>query len=402
LTTPYGTSRFSASDSGINRTLEMTDPMGGRERIEFRAEEPSMAASEPASTVPTVSGVTFNNQYLQYRNTFYWSRQAMAAGAGDLTKAHVYHWLHVKNNVNQAAAIVESEKAPLQSRVWYRYPNQASAVWEGDGRSPTIVARVLDDGNTQVYTADYNSQGHVTKRVDPLGRETVYEYGTNDIDVVEITQKNGAGDEVLESRTYNSQHRPLTVTDASGQTKTYTYTTSGQVATVTNARNETTTFGYNASKQLTSVTGPVSGATTTLTYDGYGRLHTTTRSDGYVVAVDYDAFDRPVQTTYPDGTTEQTQYRWLDVSRTKDRLGRWTAFTYDAMRRQTSVRDRLGRVIQQEWGASGSLNAPDRRQGPAHHLGAGCAWPRDARDPRGWHHRHALHLRPVGSPENRD
>jgi hypothetical protein len=56
--------------------------------------------------------VTFNNSYLQYRNTFYWNRQAMAAGAWDLTKAHVYHWLHVKNNVNQAAAILESDKGP--------------------------------------------------------------------------------------------------------------------------------------------------------------------------------------------------------------------------------------------------------------------------------------------------
>lgn len=74
----------------------------------------------------------------------------MAVGAGDLTQAHVYHWLHVKGNGNQAVAILESEKAPLESRVWYRYPNQAGAAWEGDGRSPSIVARVLDDGSTQV------------------------------------------------------------------------------------------------------------------------------------------------------------------------------------------------------------------------------------------------------------
>lgn len=357
LTTPYGTSRFSVSDSGNNRTLEMTDTTGGRERVEFRAEELSIAASEPASIVPTVSGETFLNAHLHHRNTFYWNRQAMAVGAGDLTKAHIYHWLHVKTNVNQAVAILESEKAPLESRVWYRYPNQAGPPWEGDGRSPTVVARVLEDGSTQVSSTQFNSQGRPTKRTDPLGRETNYAYDTNGIDLLSITQKSAAGDDVLESRTFNSQHEPLTVTDASGQTTTYTYTTSGQVATVTNAKNETTTFAYNASKQLTSVTGPVSGATSTFTYDDYGRVRTATGSDGYAVTMDYDTFDRPVQTTYPDGTTAQTTYRFLEVSRTKDRLGRWTTFTYDAMRRQTSVRDRLGRVIQQEWGASGSLNA---------------------------------------------
>jgi YD repeat-containing protein len=97
----------------------------------------------------------------------------MAVGAGDRTKAHLYHWLHVKNNVNQAVAILESEKAPLESRVWYRYPSQSGPQCEGDGRSPTVVARVLDDGSTQASSTQYNSQGRVTKHTDPLGRETL-------------------------------------------------------------------------------------------------------------------------------------------------------------------------------------------------------------------------------------
>ncbi len=259
--------------------------------------------------------------------------------------------------MNRTVPILESEQPALEPRVWYLYANQASAIWEGDGRSPTVVARVLEDGSTQVSTFQYNSLGRVTKRTDPVGRETVYAYASNGIDVESVSQKRAGGYDVLESRTYNSQHRPLTVTDASGQTTTYTYTALGQIATVTNAKSETTTLTYDATtKQLLTVTGPVSGATATFTYDSYGRVHTTTGSDGYVVAVEYDAFDRPVQTTYPDGTTEQTQYRWLDVSRTKDRLGRWTTFTHDALRRPTSVRDPLGRVVLQAW-SNGSLNA---------------------------------------------
>ena len=98
------------------------------------------------------------------------------------------------------------------------------------------------------------------------------------------------------------------------------------------------------SQQLTSLTGPVTGATTAFTYDGYGRMRTTTDADSYTVTMDYDALDRPTQTTYPDGTTEQTQYQFLDVAGRKDRLGRWTTFTYDAMRRQTSVRVRNARL----------------------------------------------------------
>lgn len=104
LTTPYGTSRFTASDNGYNRTLEMTDPVGGKERIEYRGNDLTMSAQDAAATVPTVAGFTFNNNFLQYRNTLYWDRKAMLVGAGDRTRAHLYHWLHVKDNVNQSVA----------------------------------------------------------------------------------------------------------------------------------------------------------------------------------------------------------------------------------------------------------------------------------------------------------
>src|SRR6266540_2115339 len=162
----------------------------------------------------------------------------MSIGAGDWTKAHLYHWVHAKDNATQTASIIESEKAALENRVWYLYPNQAGAGWEGDGRQPIVTARVLDDGTSQVYRAEYNTQGQATKRTDPLGRETVLEYGTNGVDLLRVKQKNGAGYDLLETRTYNTAHEPLKVTDAAGQTTTYTYTAAGQVATVTNAKNE--------------------------------------------------------------------------------------------------------------------------------------------------------------------
>jgi RHS repeat-associated protein len=356
LTTPYGTSRFTKSDSGINRLVEMTDPMGGKERVEYRANDDASFAQDAAGTVPSVPGVSFNNDFLQYRNTLYWDRKGMADAPGDRTKAHIYHWLHTKGNINQAVSILESEKKALENRVWYLYPNQAGSIWEGDGRQPSVTARVLDDGTTQAYQAQYNTLGQVTKRVDPLGRETVLEYDTNGIDLLRVKQKNGAGYDLLETRTYNAQHEPLTVTDAAGQPTTYTYNAQGQIATLTNAKNETTTYTYTAN-QLTSITGPVSGATTSFTYDVYGRVRTTTDADSYTVTTDYDAFDRPIRTTYPDGTFEQTQYRFLDVERRRDRKARWTTFTYDKMRRQTSVRDPLTRVVQQDWCTCGSLNA---------------------------------------------
>src|SRR5262249_3947425 len=72
LTTPYGTSRFGVSDSGDNRAPEMTDPAGGKERVEFRTWEPAIALHDAPTAVPTVTGAAFVNDYLWYRNSFYW------------------------------------------------------------------------------------------------------------------------------------------------------------------------------------------------------------------------------------------------------------------------------------------------------------------------------------------
>src|SRR5205823_654273 len=36
LQTPYGTSTFATGESGTNRWVEMTDPLAGKERVEYR------------------------------------------------------------------------------------------------------------------------------------------------------------------------------------------------------------------------------------------------------------------------------------------------------------------------------------------------------------------------------
>jgi RHS repeat-associated protein len=363
LTTPYGTSRFVKWDSGYDRSIEMTDAAGGKQRVEYHATmSPWPAASDPAATVPTVSGVTFSNGFLEYRNTLYWDQKAMAAGAGDPTKAHLYHWLHVKDNVNQTVSILESEKAPLENRVWYRYPNQAGAVWEGDGRQPTVLARVLDDGTTQAVQFEYDSlTGQITRATDPVGRTTLFTYATNGIDPVDVRQLNGQNTELLESFTTNAQHLPLTITDASGQTATYTYNARGQLLTTTTpgragiTETRTATYGYDSNGNLSSLTGPDTGATSQYTYDGYGRVRTVTDSDNYVMTYDYDALDRVTKITYPDGTYEQTIYKRLDAELKRDRLGRWTHISYDAVRRPAAIRDSLGQTINQQWCSCGSL-----------------------------------------------
>ncbi len=358
LTTPYGTTRFRFGQAGTQRWLEAEDPLGAVERVEFRHNAFGIPGNEPA--VP--AGVTVINQWMEFRNTFYWDKRAMALYPGNYSKARITHFLH-GTDVNVASGVVESTKSPLEGRVWYTYPDQNQGpAYIGSQAQPTAIARVLDDGATQVYTYEYNALGRVTRKTDPLGRTIVFNYASNGIDLAEVRQVNGQSTDLLAGNTYNGQHQPLTITDASGQTTTNTYNAQGQVATITTppragiAENRTTTYDYDTNGYLQSVTGPATGSTTTYTYDGYGRVRTVADSEGHTTTTDYDALDRPTRVTYPDATYEQTVYNRLDAEGRRDRLGRWTHTFFDALRRPVSARDALGRTNTLEWCACGSLD----------------------------------------------
>jgi YD repeat-containing protein len=381
MTTPYGTTVFTYVEDGTGqngrmRWLEATDPMGGTERVEFRHAAPGFPAPPPT----TPAGLDATNYWLDLRNTFHWDKRARALYPGDYSKATIYHWIHA-TDINVTGRLLESFKRPLESRIYYDYDPLLGAVpaYMGPGSQPIAVGRLLDDGSTRLYRYDYNAVGKKTKVIDPLGRETVFVYGTNNVpdsnpttgtgvDLLEVRQKNGSGYDVLESMTYNAQHLPLTLTDAARRTTTFTYRSTGDLETIITPprgsltqAERTTTFTYYADNapsgpgRLQRITGPVSGATADFAYDGYGRQRTVTESDGYAVTTDYDTFDRPIQMTFPDGTYEQLTYKHLDLDKSRDRLGRWTHFFYDALRRLTLTRDPAGRTITQQWCNCGSL-----------------------------------------------
>jgi RHS repeat-associated protein len=213
----------------------------------------------------------------------------------------------------------------------------------------------------------------VIRATDPLGRETVFVYGTGStpdpdpatgtgIDFLQLKQKNALNYDLLWNATYNAQHLPLSVTDAAGKTTTFTFNSAGQILTMITpqragiSENRTTTWTYDANGYLQSVTGPAAGATTSFTYDGYGRARTATDSDSYTLTYDYDALDRQTRVSYPDGTYEEAVYNRLDAEKQRDRLGHWTHTTYDTLRRVVSIRDSLGGVVTQQWCSCGSLD----------------------------------------------
>jgi RHS repeat-associated protein len=385
MTTPYGTTTFAMGESGnLTRWIEATDPRTGKERVEYDYAVSNIASAETS----TPAGV-YNNG-LQFYNSFYWDKKAMADAPGDYTQAHLYHWLSTADG--NVSGIKHSEKKARENRVWYTYGGQTDLTKVGTNALPVEVARILDDGTTQLWQYQYNTLGNVTKEIDPQTdphpRVKSYVYDTNNIDLLTVYQRNPdsgtssdpdsqAADKIA-GYMYDSvnepPHKPKTVKDAVGQTTTYHYNSQGQVLTVTNAKSEVTTYAYDRDQNsdgetdgyLISITSPTFGsshAVTTYTYDSANRVHTVTNSpDNYTVTTDYDNLNRPTQITYPDSTNQQFQYTdnvtnamTLDLTGTSDRLGRWTYRHYNGNRQMDSMTDPLGQTTLYNWCTCGSL-----------------------------------------------
>jgi len=357
LITPYGTNTFIKSEFGATRSLETLFPDGNRERVEFNQSSTlGIAASAPAASVPT--GMATFNAFLHARNTYYWSKTACAGGYGDYTKAKIYHWLHT-TDLGNAVRVLESEKEPLEGRVWYNYAGQSAAYAVGTQDRPTRVGRVLDDGSTQLYTYGYNSFGNLTNSIDPVGRIFSYVYATNGIDLLETRQTRAGQNELLAQTTYNTQHLPLIQRDAAGQVTTFTYNARGQVLTESDPNGATTTHTYDSNGYQTSVDGPLPGPgdNNSWTYDSFGRVRTRSDESGYTLTFDYDALDRLTKITFPDATFQESTYTRLDLTQSRDRAGRVTSLEYNAVRQMAKRTDPLNRVTQFQWCKCGGIKS---------------------------------------------
>lgn len=347
MTTPYGTSTFSTGTIGADRWIEASDPMGHAERMEFRSYTSGMEGHDTGQPPNSF------NLWLEFRNTYHWDKRAYANREAVLGNAEIYHWLH--SDYGLASSLEESHKKPLERRIWFSYGQTDGQYYrEGPSSVPTQVGQVLPDLTFKVTTTDYNLFGNPVRTVDPVGRETTQVYSSDGLDLLETRNTTNGQNLLLASYSYDGHHRPLTVTDASGQTTTFTYNSVGQVLSTTNPKGEMTSFGYDGGR-LTSVTSGGGTAVTTFAYDDKGRISGTVTSDGISFTTAHDDLDRPTTVTFPDGTTEVKQYRFLDVVASKDRLGRWTYMEYNPIRQLMKVTDPQGRTTRLDWCGCGSL-----------------------------------------------
>ena len=370
MVTPYGTSTFAlpVNSMGSNRIVEAIDPLGGKERVEYNdtgsISVPSLR-SPPKSVTIGGQVVSFyaEDSRLQFRNAWYWNKLQNEVAPGDYKSARNYRFY---TNVNwQVVPVIETIKEPLEDRVWFNYPG--GVLFDGSGfpyypgasAAPQKVLRMLTDGTPQLRQYYTDAQGNLVKTVDPLGRTTEYLYAANLFDLLEVRQTTGGVNERQLAITYNSQHQPVTVTDAAGQVTTYTYNARGQVLTAIDPAGGTATFTYDINGYVTSIDGPLPGVSdvTTFSYDSLGRVSTITHPDGYARSFIYDSFDRLTRTNFPDGTFEQISYDKLDRSTFTDRLGRITSYSHNAVQQLVQLNDPLARIIKLSWCHCGSISS---------------------------------------------
>ncbi len=352
LTTPYGSTRFNWGSQYAGRySLEVTDPEGDTERFEYLGYDSVL----PSTADPV--GVRIDGGGA---NVAHWSKKAYAESfqSNSVAGATLYQF-QLSDTLNSAGRVLKAVRFPLENPVWFNYPGQGSAALPGIGDRPSVAARVLDDGTTQLWQSERDDWGNVIRRTDPLGRTTRYLYDANHVDLLEVDQVVGQTVEPLFRATWDHRHLPLTQTDAGGGVTRFSFNSRGQLVSVTNALQEVTTLTYDANGFLTAIDGPLPGNQDrrTFTQDSTGRVRTVTDGDGYTLTLAYDALDRVTQVTFPDGTSEAFVYDRMEVGTYRDRLGRQTALTYDGMRRLTSIQDALGRVTQFQWCGCGALTA---------------------------------------------
>jgi RHS repeat-associated protein len=371
LTTPYGTSNFSYGENiaANSRFLELTDPLGNTRRLESKPKAPGISAT--VSGVPVSMSIA--NGTFSENNTFYWDEHAYPLSitkdingnitAQDFTKAQITHWLI--DNAGQPSGTPSAIKFPNENYVFFNYQGQSQPYLEGSFNAPTMVGRILDDGSTQLGRRTYNALGRITSTIDPLGRKTVFNYDTNNIDLLTQQQQTTVGGTLTTFSTYssyNTKHEPQTYTDAASKVWQSTYNAAGQVLTVQNPLTQTVTYNYDTKGRLTTAKNAANITALTNTYtancDTTNPNHlncdlpaSVTDSEGRVVSYLYDALDRVTKITYPDGTHDDYDYKFqsgplvgtqsLDLRKITDRLGRTTVYAYDANRRLTSVTEPL-------------------------------------------------------------
>jgi RHS repeat-associated protein len=178
-----------------------------------------------------------------------------------------------------SAAIWSYKYDPVYSRI--------TSVTNPLGFTTTIAyndaaqTETLTDPLGRKWVTTLNDEGQPIEQTNPLGGTTYLSYLYGDL----VAISNPLGETT--GAYYDSVGQLLDITDAEGNTESYTWTPLGQMASETNPLGGVTSYGHDADGNLTSVTD-ADGHKTSYSYNHDSELATKTDPLGKVTSYSYD------------------------------------------------------------------------------------------------------------------
>jgi RHS repeat-associated protein len=395
MVTPYGatgfayggvdvnTNSFESGGNVVNRYVTVTLPNGGKELYLFRQDCSGFMSSTNA-TVPDTSPLvsTLDNVDQNARNSFHWSPLQYAnlstndpnsLSSADYAIGQLRHWL-IDPATTLASSTLSLERAPSPdgstagALTWYDYDGKDTNAlnYLGTNALPSFIALVLPGGSSRYTHFSRNTHSAVTQSIatysktdGTVGQRTnTFLYYPNDIDLLQ--QVGPQGEEVVSNyfSGVNTIHQPDATSDALNPATTFLYNSYGQVTYIHRPTGLTTTNLYggagNALNRLTNTVDFEIRRTNSYTYYGNGQISTHIDERGLTTTNFWDNLLRLTGVAYPNGTASNI-YTLLDLTATKDKLGHWSYFGYNAIRQKIAETNANGTVTRYGYCDCGAL-----------------------------------------------
>ena len=386
LHTLYGDTSFDYFDStnppaggGLtNRAVKITEPTGAHQLYAYRGG----GSVTNGSVVTLVSGqfAVSDAQYFD-RNSYHWNRAQFATlsssdylnlAAVDYWKASLKHWplqqllglvLLADAPTAEAGPVLHPDVSDTRSlQVFYEYQGQTSGTDAGtlrrvtklvrngisysqgistetdigrnDWGRPTSVTHYIN-GNPATYGNSLDAEGRNLLGVTGPRNEAVRGYGYHPVITKLLTSVTNALNEVIRYTHDTNGMKVTSVTYPGGLVTTNLYYTSGSsagfMAQTIDLGFRTNSYGY--------INGNVSIQTNEL---------------GLVTINTWDALNRQTSTRFPDGTYTSNLWEKLDLIGTRDRLGQWTRYQFNAVRQLMAMTSANGAATEYQYCGCGA------------------------------------------------
>ncbi|WP_323639797.1 RHS repeat-associated core domain-containing protein [Pectobacterium polonicum] len=258
------------------------------------------------------------------------------------------------------------------------------ALWELDGNDHVVRFTDYDGRETELRYADdelcevilpggasrkttWDGYGRLLSEVDPLGRETQYQWYRLTGNVALVTYADGS----QEQRQYDDLDRLIEEVDALGNPTRYHYPHAQENLpdSVTDALGGSVALEWDEQGLLTARTD-CSGQCSTFAYDRFGQLLTTIDAEGHATRREWDACGKLTAIIYPDDRRETLLWNargqlqtWRDAQRSEIR------WQYNDLGQPICVTDRLRRTKRWHYDTRGLLLRLENGNGSAYQFG---------------------------------